>query len=158
MGTHPIFESDFDCLTAIMGGLCLYSQYSGCICGTVKSADYVIASFNEVKCSAEYAAKPSVGNCSPSKCGRMVLDDLFSQAELEILVKLAEQGTMASGGGAGPASILELASSTNSRGSQFVSLFAIREQVWDSSILRCFMEHYFIFQKIVKVHHILEFN
>merc|ERR1711935_373949 len=70
MGTHPIFESDFDCLTAIMGGLCLYSQYSGCICGTVKSADYVIASFNEVKCSAEYAAKPSVGNCSPSKCGR----------------------------------------------------------------------------------------
>jgi len=115
-----------------MGGLCLYSQYSGCICGTVKSADYVIASFNEVKCSAEYAAKPSVGNCSPSKCGRMVLDDLFSQAELEILVKLAEQGTMASGGGAGPASILELASSTNSRGSQFVSLFAIREQALKS--------------------------
>jgi len=60
MGTHPIFESNFDCLTAIMGGLCLYSQYSGCICGTVKSADYVIASFNEVKCSAEYAAKPKL--------------------------------------------------------------------------------------------------
>ena len=35
---------------------------------------------------------------------------------------------MASGGGSGPASILEVASSTNSHGSQFVSLFAMREQ------------------------------
>ena len=99
-----------------MGGLFLYSQYSGCICGTVKTADYTIAHFGEVKCSNEYAAKPSTANCSPSKCGRMVLDDLFTQEELDILVKLAERGTMSQGGGAGPASILELASSTNSRG------------------------------------------
>ena len=41
-------------------------------------------------------------------------------------------GTMASGGGAGPASILELASSTNSRGSQFVSLFAMRQNALKS--------------------------
>ena len=52
--------------------------------------------------------------------------------ELNVLVNLAEMGTMASGGGAGPASILELASSTNSRGSQFVSLFAMREQALKS--------------------------
>ena len=50
--------------------------------------------------------------CTPKKCGRLILDGLLNQREIEILKNLASSGTMALGGGAGGASILELSGST----------------------------------------------
>lgn len=68
--------------------------------------------FQEVTCSPEHAKKEQVHACTPKKCGRLVLDGLLNQREIEILRDLASSGTMALGGGAGGASILELSGST----------------------------------------------
>lgn len=71
--------------------------------------------FDEVKCSDEHAKKEFVNQCTPTKCGRFVLDGLLNQREIDVLRELAEKGTMIQGGGSGGASILELSSSTVSR-------------------------------------------
>jgi len=68
--------------------------------------------FQEVECSPEHAKKDQVPECTPKKCGRLILDGLLNQREIEILKNLASSGTMALGGGAGGASILELSGST----------------------------------------------
>lgn len=88
--------------------------------------------FEEVKCSPEHAEKPqglsclisfslflSVPRCTPTKCGRLVLDGLLAPREIEVLKRMAIEGTGALGGGAGGASILELSSSTVSSGEKF---------------------------------------
>ena len=64
--------------------------------------------FSSVKCSDEYSKKPMIANCSPTKCGRMVLDGLLTDEEISTLTNLAEKGTLVYGGGSGAASILEL--------------------------------------------------
>jgi len=91
----------------------------------------VIASFSEhsnffqpLECSSEYSKQPQVPNCTPKKCGRLVLDGVLSDSEINILQNVAHNGTMIVGGGSGPASILEFGSSTVSYGEQFISLFA----------------------------------
>jgi len=83
--------------------------------------------FEEVKCSPEHAEKPQVPRCTPTKCGRLVLDGLLAPREIEVLKRMAIEGTGALGGGAGGASILELSSSTVSSGEKFQSLFQLRE-------------------------------
>lgn len=80
--------------------------------------------FQPVECSAEYSKQPQISNCTPKKCGRLVLDGVLSEDETKILQSLAQNGTMIVGGGSGPASILEYGSSTVSYGEQFISLFA----------------------------------
>ena len=60
-----------------------------------------------------------VKRCTPTKCGRLVLDGLLAPREIEVLNRLAIEGTQALGGGAGGASILELSSSTVSSGEKF---------------------------------------
>jgi len=84
--------------------------------------------FQPLECSDEYSKQPQVSNCTPTKCGRLVLDDVLSTHEVEILKNLAHQGTMIVGGGSGPASILEYGTSTVSYGEQFISLFARLKQ------------------------------
>ena len=64
--------------------------------------------FSSVKCSDEYSKKPITSNCSPTKCGRMVLDGLLTDEEIATLTILAEKGTLVYGGGSRAASILEL--------------------------------------------------
>ena len=78
----------------------------GGIIASAQTSD--VKHFSTVTCSDEYSKKPMIANCSPTKCGRMVLDGLLTDEEIATLTNLAEKGTLVYGGGSGAASILEL--------------------------------------------------
>jgi len=99
---------------------------------TISKQTQDVEYFLEVNCSDEHAKKEQVAQCTPTKCGRLILDGLLNEHEIETLRGLAESGTMVMGGGDGGASILELYSSTASRGGAFVSLFQLRKNALES--------------------------
>jgi len=80
-----------------------------------------------VDCSNVYKNQNFQPDCSPSICGRFVIDDIFTAAEISSLRYFAESATMIAGGGSGPVSIIELHSSTVSYGSEFLSLQKLAE-------------------------------
>lgn len=66
--------------------------------------------------------EPAVRGCSPTTCGRLVVDNFTTPDEIASLRALAERG-MALGGGAGGPTILDLQSGALSLGDKFVDVW-----------------------------------
>jgi len=110
----------------VVGGIYWYSKQSGGDTHLARSSETVGGGkFQDVECSSEYRkqAQKGTGDCTPTKCGRFVIDDILTVEELDVLTEIAKEGTMIAGGGAGGASIIEMHTSSASSGEQFVSLF-----------------------------------
>jgi len=69
-------------------------------------------------------AKDDQRSCSSDACGRLVIDDFASAAEVDEMLALARRG-MTLGGGAGGPTILDLHSGALSRGDKFVDVWAL---------------------------------
>lgn len=79
-------------------------------------------SFTPVECSA--ALLEAAGRCAPAACGRAVERGFLSRAESAELRALLDHALAEPGmGGAGPVSVLDMASGALSRGEQFVDGF-----------------------------------
>jgi len=70
--------------------------------------------------AADY--RPAVKHCTPSQCGRIVIDDFATPEETAALLAIARRG-MAMGGGAGGPTILDMASGALSRGDKFIDMW-----------------------------------
>lgn len=70
-------------------------------------------------------------SCLPTKCGRLVTDELVSIDEAHQLLKIAKKG-LAKGGGAGGASILDLHSGALSHGEAFINLYLSHPNLFTS--------------------------
>jgi len=100
-----------------------------------QTSTYNTPNFQELDCSEEYSTSPPTSdNCTPTKCGRLVLDGVLTDEELEVLTSIATDGTMIAGGGAGGASIIELHTSSASAGENFISLFNRAKQGHEETI------------------------
>lgn len=100
-----------------------------------QSSTYNTPNFQELDCSEEYSTNPPTSdNCTPTKCGRLVLDGVLTDEEVEVLTSIARDGTMIAGGGAGGASIIELHTSSASAGENFISLFNRAKQGHEQTI------------------------
>merc|ERR1712141_273875 len=64
-----------------------------------KSSQKDVKLFTPIKCSTEYQTKTKINNCSPTKCGRMVIDNVLTNQEILILKHLAQSATQSQGGG-----------------------------------------------------------
>jgi len=75
-------------------------------------------------CSPTYKAEIQALDpvCLPARCGRMISDDIVTEAEAHALLNLAKKG-LAQGGGAGGASILDLHSGALSKEKLFINLY-----------------------------------
>ncbi|KAM9462420.1 2-oxoglutarate and iron-dependent oxygenase domain-containing protein 3 isoform 2-T2 [Clarias gariepinus] len=75
-----------------------------------------------IQCSEDYKKYKHFPGCTPTKCGRVVLDSVVTTDEARTLKRLAERG-LALGGSDGGASILDLHSGALSMGKKFVNIY-----------------------------------
>ncbi len=76
--------------------------------------------FRNMTCERNAARVPG---CSPSHCSRVTLDQFATAHELHVLKTLATQAFALTGGGDGPASIVDFSSGAVSKGTHFVDMF-----------------------------------
>lgn len=84
--------------------------------------------FVGVPCSKDYGKK--FQSCTPKKCGRCVMDNLFDAEDIRRLKEIAERG-LAYGGSSGGASILDLHSGALSKGDKFTNIYGMEEKVFN---------------------------
>ena len=81
--------------------------------------------FSKTECHSS-APKPGargwVANCSPRQCGKVMIDDFASAAEVAALRAIAARG-MSMGGGSGGPTIMDMASGALSHKDQFVDMW-----------------------------------
>ena len=81
-------------------------------------------SFMTVQCSNDYDKR--FKDCSPKKCGRVVMDGIINSDESEKLLNIALKG-MSYGGSAGGPTILDLHSGALTRGQKFINIYKVFE-------------------------------
>eukprot|EP01134_Creolimax_fragrantissima_P004657 CFRG4657T1 len=86
--------------------------------------------------------EPAVPGCTPTTCGRVVIDNLFDPAIINSLIATIEKG-MVFGGGTGGPSILDLHSGAVSHGEKFINIYqmakAHEREVFNSTDLESFL-------------------
>nr|XP_006816339.1 PREDICTED: 2-oxoglutarate and iron-dependent oxygenase domain-containing protein 3-like [Saccoglossus kowalevskii] len=80
----------------------------------------------QVSCSKDYDDFEKFPGCTPTRCGRLVIDGLITEKEARQLLQIAKNG-LALGGSNGGASILDLHSGALSKGNSFINLFKYLE-------------------------------
>lgn len=83
--------------------------------------------FVGVPCSNDYGNR--FKSCAPKKCGRCVMDNLFTAEDILKLREIAERG-LAFGGSNGGASILDLHSGALSKGDKFANIYGFKEKIF----------------------------
>lgn len=82
----------------------------------------------QVKCSRDYEEEQKLyPECIPKRCGRLVMDDVVSPAEANMLLRTAKSG-LALGGSSGGASILDIHSGALSKDDKFINIYSIIDQ------------------------------
>ncbi|KAM9462419.1 2-oxoglutarate and iron-dependent oxygenase domain-containing protein 3 isoform 1-T1 [Clarias gariepinus] len=98
-----------------------------------------------IQCSEDYKKYKHFPGCTPTKCGRVVLDSVVTTDEARTLKRLAERG-LALGGSDGGASILDLHSGALSMGKKFVNIY----RYYSNEIRDIFTEDDFELYRIVR--------
>ena len=89
--------------------------------------DEITRLFVDVPCSKDYGTK--FKGCTPKRCGRCVMDNLFDEETTRKLRGIAEKG-MAHGRSNGGASVLDLHSGALSKADKFVNIYRMPEKVF----------------------------
>ncbi|KAI0212093.1 2-oxoglutarate and iron-dependent oxygenase domain-containing protein 3 [Lamellibrachia satsuma] len=88
-------------------------------------SDTVTRQYKEVHCSADYTKERAMfGACVPTRCGRVVMDNVVSKSEAEHLLRTAKAG-LSLGESYGGASILDLHSGALSKGDKFIDIYEL---------------------------------
>lgn len=89
---------------------------------------------HEVKCSEDYQKElTKFPGCVPTKCGRVVTDEIITTHESYELLQLAKKG-LTFGGGLGGASILDIHTGALSQGNHFVNIYKLMKEKEITSI------------------------
>eukprot|EP00126_Sphaerothecum_destruens_P005430 Sdes_comp18758_c0_seq2m9156 len=78
-----------------------------------------------VNCSSDY--QPVYQGCTPEKCGRLVIDGVFLESDIDLLQTTASTLVSRYGGSSGGATILDLHSGALSLGDKFLNIYTLAE-------------------------------
>lgn len=88
-------------------------------------SDTVDRQYMGVECSSDYVKETATfGACVPTRCGRVVMDNVVSISEAEHLLRTAKAG-LSMGESYGGASILDLHSGALSKGDKFIDVYEV---------------------------------